>query len=77
MRSRWPINWPDRGIVGQQVTRPLAEAASRRRSDSSRSASSRTALRRTPDSVRVPDAHRAELDARLRTIDGGEPGIVA
>lgn len=33
-------------------------------------------LRRTPDSIPVPDAHRDELDARLHAIDSGEAEVV-
>jgi len=33
-------------------------------------------LRRTPDSVPFPDAHREELDARLDAIDRGGAELV-
>jgi putative addiction module component (TIGR02574 family) len=33
-------------------------------------------LRRTADSIPVPDSHRDELDARLEAIDRGEAEIV-
>ncbi|NLT36418.1 MAG: addiction module protein [Gaiellales bacterium] len=33
-------------------------------------------LRRVPDSIPVPDAHRDELDARLHAIENGEAELV-
>ncbi|NLE95457.1 MAG: addiction module protein [Dehalococcoidia bacterium] len=33
-------------------------------------------LRRVPDAIPVPDAHRDELDARLHAIENGEAELV-